>query len=132
MKYLHILVRPLAAAAALAMGLASGISSASAADAAGIYIGPNGFGIYTDSNTRRYYEQRHEQHDARWDTYGDWYADPNHYHAFDRARWRANDCFPVSRYAYDRRGRDVRMVATMCYRRDGSKYTVPGSEHMVR
>ena len=127
------LLRAALAAATLSGCLISGIGAASAQSSEGVYVGPHGqFGVYLDDNSRRDNRNRPEARDPRWPTYGDWYADPNRYREYNRANWNRRACYPVSRYAYDRRGRDVRVVATMCYRRDGTKYTVPGSEHVVR
>jgi len=115
-------------AAAVLCTLAFTSTPASAQERAGIHIGPNSFGIYLDHGAR---ERWRGKPPARWQRYGDWYADPNHYRPYNRARWTRNDCFPVSRWAYDRRGRDVRIVARMCYRRDGSVFEVPGSQRVV-
>jgi opacity protein-like surface antigen len=96
---------------------------------AGIYVGADSFGIYLDSNAhdknwRRHTEMRRDAHE---DHFGDWYADPNRYHAYNRNRWHKNDCFPVSRHAYDRWGHRVTNVAMMCYKRNGRSYIVPES-----
>lgn len=103
-------------------------------DRAGVYVGSDSFGIYLDSGSRDYDRGRH--HDQRWrspeNRFGDWYADPNRYRKYNKARWSERDCYPVSRRAYDRRGQIVTHVATMCYRRNGDSYIVPGSSRVYR
>lgn len=96
---------------------------------AGIYVGPDNFGIYLDRNSHDNNWRRHVQmrRDAHEDHFGDWYADPNRYRVYNRASWHKNDCFPVSRHAYGRQGHRVTNVAMMCYKRNGMTYIVPES-----
>jgi hypothetical protein len=118
------------ASAFLALALTP--APAGAQEIEGVYIGPDAsFGIYLDTDSRNHFRYRGAP-PRRWDRYGHWYADPNRYRRFDRVRWTNRDCFPVSRWAYDRRGRDVRVVATRCYRRNGTTYVVPGSQRRIR
>lgn len=100
----------------------------------GVYIGADTFGIFLDSKTRNQFRGKQDKmrRDAREDRFGDWYADPNRYHRFKRSSWHRRDCFPVSRHAYDQRGRRVKVGATMCYTRDGRTYIAEGSRRIYR
>lgn len=95
----------------------------------GIYVGADSLGIYLDANARDKNWRRHAEmrRNAHEEHFGDWYADPNRYRVYNRTRWHQNDCFPVSRHAYDRQGRRVTNVAMMCYKRNGRTYIVPES-----
>lgn len=100
----------------------------------GIYIGADTFGIFLDTQSRHQHRGNQDKmrRDAREDRFGDWYADPNRYHRFKRSSWHKRDCFPVSRHAYDQRGRRVTVGATMCYTRDGRTYIAEGSRRTYR
>lgn len=95
----------------------------------GIYVGGDSFGIYLDSRARKDDQRRKEdlRHQPPAQNFGGWYADPNRYHSFDRSSWNKRDCFPVSRRAFDKHGRQVTNAAVMCYKKNGQTYIVPDS-----
>ena len=100
----------------------------------GVYVGADTFGIFLDTQSRNEHRGNQDKmrRDTREDRFGDWYADPNRYHAYRRSSWNKRDCFPVSRHAYDQRGRRVTVGATMCYTRDGRTYIAEGSRRTYR
>jgi hypothetical protein len=65
--------------------------------------------------------------------YGGWYADAGLYHpyAYYRANPRLRACFLVTQRGFSGH-RHAQFGATMCYGKNGIRYVVPASRHIVR
>lgn len=65
--------------------------------------------------------------------YGGWYADPVVYHPYTyyRANPRLRACFLVTQRGLNG-ARRVEFGATMCYGKNGVRYVVPNTRHIVR
>jgi hypothetical protein len=97
-----------------------------ASNKSGIDLGADPMGMYLDEAAREAHPKG--QMTANM---GHWYADPNNYHPFNKVTWHKDDCFPVTRRAYDKTGQQVTDTARMCYKEDGSTMIAAGSHKTV-
>ena len=79
-------------------------------------------GVYLDEAAREAHPQGQMAGNA-----SHWFADPNNYHPFNKVTWHKDDCFPVSRRAYDKSGQQVTDTARMCYKETGGTFIADGS-----
>lgn len=110
---------------------------------AGIYIGPDSFGIYVSSGHRDYwrddrrrYDRRHHGKYKRWDgayLYGHWYAEPRYFRWDVRHRryvHHGRGCHPVFKIGFEH-GRRVKIGAVMCYDHRGRSYIKAKSRYVI-
>lgn len=126
---MNILKTTLAAGAIAAAGL-----TATAADAATkIVVGPHHARVVVTKPGTHHVVYRAPIHRAPIAIYGGWYADPYAYHpyAYYRANSRLRACFQVTQRGFQGH-RAAMFGATLCYGKNGVRYVVPTSRHIVR
>ena len=111
------------AAGVLAAATTLAAADAGAAERVGVYAGHGGFAIGVSAG--------HVHRGTA--VFGGWYAAPGLYrpYAYYRAHPRLRACFAVTSRGYHN-GRPALLAATMCYGRNGARFVVPASRHVVR
>lgn len=110
-------------------------TAATAAPHVGVVVGNNHarVGIVTGNNHNRVAIVAGNPHRGHIAVFGGWYAAPNVYrsYGFYRANPRLRACFLVTKVGF-RNGHRALISATMCYGRNGVRFVIPTSQHMVR
>jgi len=89
--------------------------------------------IVVGNNHARVVTTRPMVHRAPIAVFGGWYAEPGVYrpYAFYRANHRLRACFLVTQRGFQN-GHRALISATMCYGKNGVRFIVPASHHVVR